>query len=182
MMFASLAATSAGLFTFKYGARAALATTLLVLAAGAANARETVPFNAGVEPGTIIVRTSQRRLYFVVEKGTAVAYQVAVGKSGKQWFGRVVVDGKHLKPAWVPPAEVRKDNPKLPDVIPGGAPSNPMGAAALTLSGDKYAIHGTNRPNSIGTAVSYGCIRMRNEDVTDLFERVSVGTTVVVER
>ena len=181
-MFASLATPCAGLFTFKYGLRAGLAATLLASAAGSAGARETVPFKAGVEPGTIIVRTSQRRLYFVVEKGTAVAYRVAVGKSGKQWFGRVVVDGKHLKPAWVPPAEVRKDNPKLPEVIPGGAPSNPMGAAALTLSGDKYAIHGTNRPDSIGTAASYGCIRMRNEDVADLYERVSVGTTVVVER
>jgi lipoprotein-anchoring transpeptidase ErfK/SrfK len=181
-MFASLATAAAGLFTFKYGGRAALAAVLLACAAGAAGARETVPFNAGVEPGTIIVRTSQRRLYFVVEKGTALSYRVAVGRSGKQWFGRVVVDGKHLKPAWVPPADVRKDNPKLPDVIPGGAPGNPMGAAALTLSGDKYAIHGTNRPDSIGTAASYGCIRMRNEDVTDLFGRVSVGTTVVVER
>jgi lipoprotein-anchoring transpeptidase ErfK/SrfK len=181
-MFASLATTSAALFTFKYGVRAALAATLLAGAAGSAGARETVPFNAGVEPGTIIVRTSQRRLYFVVEKGAAVSYRVAVGKSGKQWFGRAVIDGKHLKPAWVPPADVRKDNPKLPEVIPGGAPGNPMGAAALTLSGDKYAIHGTNRPDSIGTAASYGCIRMHNEDVTDLFERVSVGTTVVVER
>ncbi len=151
-------------------------------AASAASGRETVRFNEGVEPGTIVVRTSERRLYFVVDKGAALSYRVAVGRSGKQWFGRVVVDGKHLQPAWVPPPEVRKDNPRLPDVIPGGSPSNPMGAAALTLSGDKYAIHGTNRPGSIGTAASYGCIRMLNEDVTDLFERVSVGTTVVVER
>jgi lipoprotein-anchoring transpeptidase ErfK/SrfK len=180
-MFASLATPSA-LFPLKFGTTAALAAILLVGAAGAASARETVPFNSGVEPGTIIVRTSQRRLYFVVEKGAAVSYRVAVGKSGKQWFGRAVIDGKHLKPAWVPPADVRKDNPKLPDVIPGGAPGNPMGAAALTLSGDKYAIHGTNRPDSIGTAVSYGCIRMLNEDVADLYERVTVGTTVVVER
>ena len=181
-MFAYLAAKGAEPFFPKFRARTILTATLLACMAGAAEARETVPFNTGVEPGTIIVRTSQRRLYFVVEKGTAVSYRVAVGRSGKQWFGRAVIDGKHLKPAWVPPAEVRKDNPKLPEVIPGGAPSNPMGAAALTLSGDKYAIHGTNRPDSIGTAASYGCIRMRNEDVTDLFERVSVGTTVVVER
>ncbi len=160
----------------------AVAAAFFVCAAGAASARETVPFGAGLEPGTIVIRTNQRRLYLVLGDGSAISYRVAVGKSGKQWFGRVVVDGKHLKPAWVPPADVRKDNPKLPDVIPGGAPGNPMGAAALTLSGDKYAIHGTNRPDSIGTAASYGCIRMRNEDVTDLFGRVSVGTTVVVER
>jgi lipoprotein-anchoring transpeptidase ErfK/SrfK len=82
----------------------------------------------------------------------------------------------------VPPADVRADNPKLPDIIPGGDPRNPMGAAAITLSGDKYAIHGTNRPDSIGRRVSYGCFRMLNEDVTDLFQRVSVGAPVVVER
>jgi lipoprotein-anchoring transpeptidase ErfK/SrfK len=181
-MFAYVTTTAAQLFAPNRGGRVALAATLLACVAGAAESRETVPFNAGVEPGTIVVRTHQRRLYFVIEKGTAVSYRVAVGRSGKQWFGRAVIDGKHLKPAWAPPAEVKKDNPELPDVIPAGSPSNPMGAAALTLSGDKYAIHGTNRPDSIGTAVSYGCIRMHNEDVTDLFERVSVGTTVVVER
>jgi lipoprotein-anchoring transpeptidase ErfK/SrfK len=162
--------------------RMVVAASLMAGMAGAAEARETVSFDAAAQPGTIIVRTAQRRLYLVVEKGTAIRYTVAVGKSGKQWFGRVVVDGKHLKPAWAPPAEVKADNPDLPDLIPGGDPRNPMGAAALTLSGDKYAIHGTNRPESIGTRASYGCIRMHNEDVADLFERVSVGATVVVER
>jgi len=164
--------------------KALLAATaaLFVSTAGAASARETVPFKAGIEPGTIVVRTNQRRLYFVLGDGSAIRYRVAVGKSGKQWFGQAVVDGKHRNPAWAPPEDVKKDNPDLPDVIPGGSPGNPMGAAALTLSGDKYAIHGTNRPESIGTAASYGCIRMLNEDVTDLFERVKLGTTVVVER
>ncbi len=160
----------------------AVAAALFACAAGAASARETVPFGAGLEPGTIVIRTNQRRLYLVLGDGSAISYRVAVGKSGKQWFGRALVDGKHLKPAWVPPEDVKKDNPDLPDVIPGGAPNNPMGAAALTLSGDKYAIHGTNRPESIGTAASYGCIRMLNEDISDLFERAAVGTTVVVER
>ena len=180
-MFAYFTAATAKLSLFA-SRRAALAMAILACAAGAAEARETVPFNPGVEPGTIVVRTSQRRLYLVTEKGAALSYRVAVGRSGKQWFGTAVIDGKHLKPAWAPPADVKKDNPKLPDVIPGGAPGNPMGAAALTLSGDKYAIHGTNRPDSIGTAASYGCIRMLNDDVTDLFGRVTVGTAVVVER
>ena len=160
----------------------ALAAAVVACTAGVASARETVPFGAGLEPGTIVVRTNQRRLYFVLGDGSAIRYRVAVGKSGKQWFGKSVVDGKHLKPAWAPPEDVKKDNPDLPDVIPGGAPNNPMGVAAITLSGDKYAIHGTNRPESIGTAASYGCIRMLNEDVTDLFERVRLGTMVVVEK
>jgi lipoprotein-anchoring transpeptidase ErfK/SrfK len=77
-----------------------------------------------------------------------------------------------MRPAWSPPEEVRLDNPNLPDVIPGGAPNNPMGLAALTVSGGEYAIHGTNRPESIGKFASYGCIRMHNEDIADLFERV----------
>ena len=92
------------------------------------------------------------------------------------------VDGKHVRPAWSPPAEVKRNNPRLPNVIAGGSPSNPMGVAALTLSGGEYAIHGTNRPGSIGTYASYGCIRMHNHDIADLFERVSVGTPVVVTR
>ena len=92
------------------------------------------------------------------------------------------MNGKYVQPAWTPPAEVKADNPKLPDVIPGGAPNNPMGVAAMTLSGGEYAIHGTNRPESIGTFASYGCIRMLNQDITDLFGRVSVGTDVVVLR
>jgi lipoprotein-anchoring transpeptidase ErfK/SrfK len=166
---------------FHRGGRTILAATLLVCA-GAASAREMVSFDAAVEPGTVVVRTSQRKLYVVTAPGAALAYPVAVGKAGKQWFGRAVIDGKHLSPAWAPPADVKKDNPDLPDVIPGGSPRNPMGAAALTLSGDKYAIHGTNRPESIGTAASYGCIRMLNQDVTDLFGRVRLGATVVVER
>jgi lipoprotein-anchoring transpeptidase ErfK/SrfK len=85
-------------------------------------------------------------------------------------------------PDWSPPAEVKRDHPNLPDIIKGGTPQNPMGAAAMTLSGGEYAIHGTNVPKSIGGFVSYGCIRMYNQDVLDLFERVHFGTPVVVLR
>jgi lipoprotein-anchoring transpeptidase ErfK/SrfK len=147
-----------------------------------ASAREIVRYSGEVRPGTIVVKTSERRLYLVLSDGQAIRYPVAVGRTGKQWQGWAQVNGKHVEPAWSPPDEVRQDNPKLPDVIPGGAPNNPMGPRALTLSGGEYAIHGTNRPESIGKFASYGCIRMLNDDITDLFERVNVGTQVVVTR
>lgn len=148
-----------------------------------ANAREVVAFHAAnYSPGTIVVMTRQRRLYYVVGNNQAIRYPVGVGRFGKQWAGSTYINGKHLRPAWSPPAEIRRDKPSLPQVIPGGSPRNPMGAAALTLSGGEYAIHGTNVPNSIGGYVSYGCIRMYNQDIIDLYERVSVGTPVVVVR
>ena len=139
-----------------------------------------VVFPDGYAPGTIVVKTSERRLYLVLGDGTAVRYPVGVGRPGKQWAGLTKIDGKYREPAWSPPADIKRDNPRLPDVIAGGAPNNPMGVAALTLAGGEYAIHGTNRPGSIGGFVSYGCVRMYNEDITDLFGRVPVGTPVVV--
>jgi lipoprotein-anchoring transpeptidase ErfK/SrfK len=161
-------------------AAASAAAVLVVFSATApAQAREVVAF-AGYSPGTIVVKTHERRLYLVVDAGHAIRYPVGVGKAGKQWAGTSRIDGKYLSPAWSPPADVRRDKPSLPDVIPGGSPRNPMGVAAMTLSGGEYAIHGTNMPNSIGGFVSYGCIRMYNADISDLFGRVSVGTAVVV--
>ena len=160
----------------------ALATAIMMGAVAPASAREIVRYSGEVRPGTIVVKTSERRLYLVLSDGQAIRYPVAVGRAGKQWQGWAQVNGKHVEPAWSPPDEVRQDNPKLPDVIPGGAPNNPMGPRALTLSGGEYAIHGTNRPSSIGTFASYGCIRMYNQDIVDLFERVGVGTEVVVTR
>ena len=141
---------------------------------------EVVSFSYETAAGTIVVRTGERRLYYVLGDGMALRYPVAVGKRGKQWQGQAKVDGKYVDPAWAPPDELRRDNPKLPDVIPGGAPNNPMGVRALTLSGGEYAIHGTNRPDSIGTFASYGCIRMYNAHIVDLSDRVSVGTPVIV--
>jgi lipoprotein-anchoring transpeptidase ErfK/SrfK len=158
----------------------ALATAIMMGAVAPASAREIVRYSGEVRPGTIVVKTSERRLYLVLSDDQAIRYPVAVGRTGKQWQGWAQVNGKHVEPAWSPPDEVRQDNPKLPDVIPGGAPNNPMGPRALTLSGGEYAIHGTNRPDSIGTFASYGCIRMYNQDIVDLFERVGVGTQVVV--
>jgi lipoprotein-anchoring transpeptidase ErfK/SrfK len=130
-------------------------------------------------PGTIVVNNRERRLYLVQRGGVALRYPVAVGKRGKVWVGRTYIKGMHVKPAWSPPAEVKRDLPHLPAVIAGGAPNNPMGVAAMTLAGGEYAIHGTNRPGSIGRAVSYGCIRMQNRDIADLFARVRVRTPVV---
>jgi lipoprotein-anchoring transpeptidase ErfK/SrfK len=159
-----------------------LAASLTVAGAGAAQAAvERVPFSGGVERGAIMVRTSERKLYLSLGDGTALRYPVAVGKLGKSWQGAAKIDGKYVEPAWSPPAEVKRDNPRMPNLIPPG-PNNPMGARALTLAGGEYAIHGTTRKMraSIGTAASYGCIRMFNEDVIDLFDRVSVGATVYI--
>ena len=141
---------------------------------------DVVGFRGDYSPGTIVIKTNERRLYLVVDTDHAVRYPVGVGRAGKQWAGTTQIDGKYLKPAWSPPSEVRRDKPSIPDVIHGGSPSNPMGVAAMTLAGGEYAIHGTNRPGSVGGFVSYGCIRMLNDDITDLYRRVSVGTTVVV--
>ena len=147
-----------------------------------AAARQVVSFGADYPAGTIVISQRERRLYLTLGDGRAIRYPVAVGKAGKAWSGWARVDGKHVNPAWSPPNVVKRDNPNLPDLIPGGSPSNPMGAAAMTLAGGEYAIHGTNAPSSIGGFVSYGCIRMYNEDIVDLFGRVGVGTTVVVTR
>jgi lipoprotein-anchoring transpeptidase ErfK/SrfK len=165
-------------------AAAAAALLLAVTAAvpQSAQARDIVGFPGNYASGTVVVKTGERSLYYVLGNNTALRYRVGVGRLGKQWTGTAVIDGKHLQPAWSPPAEVRRDKPGLPSVIAGGSPRNPMGAAALTLSGGQYAIHGTNAPGSIGGFVSYGCIRMHNADVLDLFGRVGLGTTVVVTR
>jgi lipoprotein-anchoring transpeptidase ErfK/SrfK len=140
-----------------------------------------VAINQAYSPGTIVVRTNERYLYYVLGGGQAIRYPVGVGRAGKQWAGRSHISGKFVRPAWSPPAEVRREKPNLPNLIPSGSPYNPMGAAAMTLAGSEYAIHGTNQPGSIGHFVSFGCIRMFNEDITDLFGRVSVGTEVVVQ-
>ncbi|MGO4172893.1 L,D-transpeptidase [Bosea sp. TAF32] len=159
-----------------------LAAALLLPSLTSAEAREVIGLRDDrFEPGTILIRTGERKLYFVVAPGTAIRYTIAVGKAGKQWRGVKYVEEMQVDPAWAPPAEVKRDNPRLPDVIPGGSPRNPMGARVIGLGpGGQYAIHGTNMPNTIGTAASYGCFRMHNQDVIDLYARVQMGTPVVV--
>ena len=132
--------------------------------------------------GSILISQSARKLYLIVDAQTAIAYPVAVAKRGKEWSGSARVQAKYVEPAWSPPDSVRRDHPELPDVIPGGSPHNPMGARAITLDRDEIAIHGTTLAMraSVGTAASYGCIRMLNEDVIDLFDRVAVGAPVMM--
>ena len=156
----------------------AFVATLSTASAQPAHAREVVTFS-GFSPGTIVVKTGERRLYLALGHGRAIRYAVGVGRPGKQWAGRTVIRGKYVNPSFAPPAEVKRDLPHLPAVIPPG-PENPLGPRAMTLAFDQYAIHGTNRPGSIGTFASYGCIRMHNRDVLDLFERVRIGTPVLV--
>ena len=157
-----------------------ISSAVALLGAGPAKASHETVAAEGYEAGTIVIHTHERRLYYYIGGGKALRYPVGVGRAGKQWSGTSYIDGKYLNPAWKPPADIRRDKPDLPDVIPGGSPENPMGVAAMTLSGGEYAIHGTNRPSSIGGFVSYGCIRMYNEDITDLYGRVGYHTPVVV--
>jgi len=168
---------------FQRGFYVALVVAAALSTATAARAatHDVVSFS-GFSPGTIVVKTHERRLYFVIDRGRALRFPVGVGRAGMAWTGRAHVEGKYIEPAWAAPPSIRRENPRLPKVIPGGAPNNPMGAAALTLRGGEYAIHGTNHPELIGGFVSHGCIRMYNADIRELYRLVDVGTPVVVER
>lgn len=139
-------------------------------------------FDARFPQGVIVISQHQRKLFLVVRPGEAIAYPIATPKRGKEWSGYAKIEGKYVEPAWSPPDSVKRDHPELPDVIPGGSPHNPMGARAITLDRDEVAIHGTTRKMraSVGSAASYGCIRMLNEDVIDLYDRVGVGAEVVM--
>ena len=142
--------------------------------------REIVAFQ-GYAPGTIVVSTSERRLYYVLGGGQAVRYGIGVGRPGFEWAGTKVVARKAEWPDWTPPPEMLKRRPDLPRHMVGGL-ENPLGARAMYLGGSLFRIHGSNEPDSIGQATSSGCIRMTNDDVIDLYERVRVGTKVVVLR
>ena len=143
--------------------------------------REIVTYNSRYTPGTVLVDTRERRLYFVLPNNQAVRYGVGVGRPGFEWSGVKPVTRKAEWPSWTPPSQMLKRRPDLPRFMPGG-PENPMGARALYLGSSLYRIHGSNEPETIGQAVSSGCIRMVNEDVIDLYERVRVGARVVVLR
>ena len=144
-------------------------------------ARETVAYSGPYGAGTIVVSTAERRLYLVLGGGQAMRYGVGVGRPGFTWGGVQTVTMKREWPDWRPPATMLRRRPDLPRYMKGGL-ENPLGARAMYLGGTIYRIHGSNEPETIGTAVSSGCIRMTNEDVTDLYERVKVGTRVVVQR
>ncbi len=157
---------------------------MMALIAPHAEAREYVaaPELAAYPAGSIVVRTSERRLYYVAGRGMAIRYPVAVGAAGRQWTGVKYVEELAVEPIWMAPAALLRARPNTPRMIPPG-PRNPMGARVIGLGpGGEYAIHGTNDPSSIGKFVSFGCIRMFNEDVVDLYGRVRMGTPVVVTR
>ncbi len=142
-------------------------------------ARTVVPYN-GPEPAhSIVINTKTRYLYLINGDGTAIRYGVGVGKEGFAWSGTETITDKKEWPEWRPPAEMRQRRPELPILMAGG-PDNPLGARALYLGHTLYRIHGSNEPWTIGHAVSSGCIRMTNEDVIDLYERVGIGTIVKV--
>ncbi|WP_395686560.1 L,D-transpeptidase [Aestuariivirga sp.] len=143
-----------------------------------------VAFDTSLPPGSVVVRTGERRLYFVLPEGQAIAYHVGVGRDGFAWSGRDVISAKAQWPNWRPPPEMiareRRKGRDIPAFVAGG-PGNPLGARALYIGRTAFRIHGTSEPWTIGQAVSSGCIRMLNDDVIDLYDRVSVGAAVVVE-
>ena len=141
--------------------------------------RQTVAYTGGEAPGTIVIDTPSKFLYLVGGDGQALRYGIGVGRPGFTWSGLKTITAKREWPDWTPPAEMLKRRPDLPRHMAGG-PSNPLGARAMYLGSTLYRIHGTNEPYTIGQNVSSGCIRMMNEDVQDLYERVRVGTRVKV--
>jgi lipoprotein-anchoring transpeptidase ErfK/SrfK len=141
--------------------------------------KQAVPYQGPHQAGTIIINTQERFLYLVQDGGTALRYGIGVGRPGFTWAGMKAITAKREWPDWRPPNEMLQRRPDLPRYMPGG-PDNPLGARAMYLGSSLYRIHGSNEPWTIGQAVSSGCIRMRNEDVVDLYERVRVGTKVLV--
>jgi lipoprotein-anchoring transpeptidase ErfK/SrfK len=146
---------------------------------------EVIDFESALAPGSILVRTGERKLYFILPEGRAIAYHVGVGREGFTWSGTDRISRKAQWPDWRPPPEMiareRRKGRVLPAFVPGG-PENPLGARAIYIGNTAFRIHGTSEPWSVGQAVSSGCIRMLNAQVIDLYERVAIGATVVVEQ
>jgi lipoprotein-anchoring transpeptidase ErfK/SrfK len=145
----------------------------------AAIPRQIVSYGGQHAPGTVVISTRERRLYYVLGNGQAIRYGVGVGRPGFAWAGTRTVTMKREWPDWRPPAQMLRRRPDLPRYMRGGL-NNPLGARAMYLGGSLYRIHGSNEPHTIGQAVSSGCIRMTNDDVVDLYNRVSIGTRVLV--
>ncbi|UTD27402.1 L,D-transpeptidase [Bradyrhizobium sp. WD16] len=143
--------------------------------------RQMVFFRTAEPPGTIVIQTSERYLYLVQGNNRALRYGIGVGRDGFQWQGLLKISRKAEWPDWTPPPEMIERQPYLPRFMAGG-PGNPLGARAFYLGATVYRIHGTNQPQTIGTAVSSGCFRLVNADVVDLYGRVPVGTKVVVRQ
>ena len=143
--------------------------------------KQMVLYRTTEPPGTIIVATAERHLYLIQPGGRALRYGIGVGRDGFQWQGLVTITNKKEWPDWTPPPEMIARQPYLPRFMAGG-PGNPLGARAMYLGTTVYRIHGTNRPDTIGTKVSSGCFRLVNADVSDLYARVPVGTKVIIRQ
>jgi lipoprotein-anchoring transpeptidase ErfK/SrfK len=143
--------------------------------------KETVTYPNKYKPGTILVNTKERRLYLMLDQNTALRYGIGVGRVGFAWSGTKTITAKREWPGWTPPPQMRKRVRGLPSYMAGG-PDNPLGARAMYLGSTLYRIHGTSEPNTIGTAVSSGCFRLVNDDVIDLYNRVNVGATVIIQQ
>ena len=141
---------------------------------------QSVSFSSQYRPGQVIVSFGDRRLYLVTKPGQAISYPIAVPRTQSRWQGTTFVSDKRINPSWTPTPEMRRENPRLPNWVPGGHPMNPLGVRAMYLGSSAYRIHGTDAPWTIGQAVSKGCVRMTNEDVLDLYPRVPVGARVTV--
>ena len=147
--------------------------------------RQTVSYNAKAPAGTIIIETGERRLYYTLGNGKAIKFAVGVGREGFEWSGTNRISRKAEWPGWTPPAEMRAREAKKGRILPvyqAGGPNNPLGARAMYIGGSVYRIHGTNQPWTLGLAMSSGCIRMSNNDVKFLYDKVGIGTKVVVRR
>jgi lipoprotein-anchoring transpeptidase ErfK/SrfK len=143
--------------------------------------RTTVNYPGNHKPGTIVINARERRLYLVLGGGEALRYGIGVGRDGFGWGGVMRVTAKREWPDWTPPEQMLRRRPDLPRHMPGG-PNNPLGARAMYLGSSLYRIHGSNEPETIGQAVSSGCFRLTNADVIDLYNRVQVGATVIVQQ
>ncbi len=142
--------------------------------------KQEVSYPTDEEPGTVIINSRRKFLYYIEGSGKAIRYGIGVGRYGFKWYGTEKIARKAEWPDWHPPAEMRQRDPSVPEYMPGGE-GNPLGARALYLGNTLYRIHGTAQPWTIGTAVSSGCIRLTNDNIIDLYNRVKVGTKVVVE-
>jgi len=143
--------------------------------------RTTVSYQTKYPPGTIVIDTTERRLYLIQSGGSALRYGIGVGRAGFQWKGTHKITAKKVNPDWTPPAEMIARQPDVPRHMKGGDPMNPLGTHAMYLGSTLYRIHGSPDADSVGEAESSGCFRMRNTDIVDLYKRVAVGTTVVVK-
>jgi lipoprotein-anchoring transpeptidase ErfK/SrfK len=178
---AGLAAAAGFLLMVSHAVAAPWDSGSFFFGGGSSIGRETVSYPFHHRPGTIIINTSERRLYYVLGGGQAIRYGIGVGRIGFTWAGVRRVSAKREWPEWNPPAQMLRRRPDLPRHMAGGV-DNPLGARAIYLGSTLYRIHGSNEPETIGQAVSSGCFRMTNEDVVDLYSRVRVGTTVIVQR